>query len=92
MNKTCEWCHGPADLPQMYIPESPVLEWLEEKLVYLDNNFVGEELTSDEEWEILVYDEMVKSIRKGHVCTICWTEDQALYDKYYENDSDSFRS
>lgn len=91
MNETCEWCHGPADLPQMYIPESPVLEWMEQKLAYLDNNFVDEGLTNDEEWEILVYDEMVKSIRRGHVCTICWTEDQALYDKYYENDSDSFR-
>lgn len=88
MNETCEWCHGPADLPQMYIPESPVLEWMEQKLAYLDNNFVDEGLTNDEEWEILVYDEMVKSIRRGHVCTICWTEDQALYDKYYTDDKD----
>lgn len=87
MSTTCEWCHGPADLPRMYVPESPVLEWMEQKLIYIDRHFgMDNELTSDEEWEILVYDEMVKSVRRGNVCTICWETDQALYDKYYEDE------
>ena len=84
MSTVCEWCHGTADLPKMYIPESPVLEWMERKLIYIDNHFDGI-LSSDEEWEILVYDEMVKSVRRGYVCSICWETDQALYDKYYED-------
>jgi len=51
---TCEWCHGTADLPRMFIPESPVLEWMEKKLIYIEKHFDGI-LSSDEEWEILVY-------------------------------------
>lgn len=84
MSNVCEWCYGTADLPRMYIPESPVLEWMEDKLIYIERHFEGA-LSSDEEWEILVYDEMVKSIRRGHVCSICWETDQALYDKYYQD-------
>lgn len=86
----CEWCWGEADLPKMYIPESPVLEWMEQKLIYIDRHFgMDNKLTSDEELEILFYDDMVKSVRRGHVCSKCWLEDQRLYDKYYEDDPDS---
>lgn len=85
MSITCEWCLGPADLPKMYIPQSPVLEWMEQKLIYIEEHFDGN-LSSEEEWEILVYDEMIKNIRRGHVCSTCWEADQALYDKYYEDD------
>ncbi len=28
---------------------------------------------------------MVKSIRRGVVCTKCWKKDQMLYDKYYDS-------
>ena len=79
----CEWCFGEADLPRMYIPESPVLEFMEQKLIKIGGHFDGT-LSKWEEWEISCYDEMVKSIRKGNVCTKCWTEDQRLYEKYYE--------
>lgn len=89
--KYCEWCHGTTNVMAMYIPETPVLEWLEEKLIAIDNDFVDKELTKDEEWELLVYDEMVKSIRKGNVCKKCWQRDQYLYEKYYnEDDEDNY--
>jgi len=68
----------------MYIPESPVLEWMEEKLISIDNDFTKSHLTKEEEYEIVMYDEMVKSIRTGVVCTKCWKKDQKLYDKYYD--------
>ena len=72
----------------MYIPESPVLEWMEEKLIRIDNDFTGKTLSEEEEWEILMYDEMVKAIRRGKVCVSCWKKDQKLYDKYYDSDDE----
>ena len=92
MSITCEWCHGASDMPRMYIPESPVLEWMEKKLIYIDRHFgMDNELTDEEEWEILLYDEMVKSVRRGTVCSTCWEQDQALYDKYYEDEDPDIR-
>lgn len=81
----CEWCHGIINVIPMYIPESPVLEWMEEKLIRIDNDFTQSKLTEEEEYEIVAYDEMVKSIRRGVVCTKCWKKDQRLYDKYYDS-------
>ena len=81
----CEWCHGTRGVMKIYLPETPVLEWMEEKIILNDENFVGKDLTEWEEWEILTYDEMVKSIRRGTVCKKCWDKDQKLYDKYYDS-------
>lgn len=72
----------------MYIPESPVLEWIELKLIDIDNHFPDKSLTREEEIEIILYDEMIKSIRPGHVCEKCWKKDQELYDKYYDSNDD----
>lgn len=83
--RTCEWCFGESDMPILIIPESPVLVWMEEKLIKIERDLSGHKLTPDEEWEILVYDEMVQTTRHGSVCTKCWKEDQDLYDKYYED-------
>jgi len=84
LNLECEWCHGTSNTIPMYIPETPVLEWMEKKLIRLDNDFTEHSLSKEEEWEILVYDEMVTSIRRGVVCTKCWKKDQKLYEKYYD--------
>ena len=50
-------------------------------------NFSQSELSEWEEWEMLCYDDMIKQIRRGHVCKKCWTKDQKLYDKYYDTDN-----
>ena len=86
--KYCEWCFNTTGVMSMYIPETPVLEWMEEKLIAIDNDFTEQELSKEEEWEILVYDEMVKSIRRGNVCRKCWKQDQILYEKYYDQDDE----
>lgn len=82
----CEWCFGTKDVMPIFIPETPVLEWMEEKLIAIDEDFTQSALSKDEEWEILCYDDMIKSIRRGHVCKKCWTQDQKLYDKYYDTE------
>ena len=86
--RTCEWCFNEADLPVMYIPECPILEDMEKKLIMIDKHFEIGQLTEWEEWEITCYDELVKSIRKGNVCTKCWEADQKLYDRYYHKGED----
>ena len=84
----CEWCHGTTNVLPMYIPESPVLEWMEEKLISIEGDFNTQQLSNEEEWEILIYDEMVRSIRRGTVCRKCWKKDQMLYDRYYDHDDE----
>ena len=89
--RKCNWCVGTTGVMSMYIPQSPVLEWMEEKLILLDGEFRDQDLSEEEEWEILVYDEMVKSITRGMVCKKCWTRDQMLYETYYDvDDEDDF--
>ena len=83
-----EWCWGLADLPQMYIPESPVLEWFEERLIEIDRHFPDAKLSENEELSLMLYDDLVRSVRPGSVCSRCWAEDQKLYDKYYDPDDD----
>jgi hypothetical protein len=83
----CEWCFGTKDVMPIFIPETPVLEWMEEKLISVDEDFSQSELSEWEEWEMLCYDDMIKQIRRGHVCKKCWTQDQKLYDKYYDTDN-----
>lgn len=85
---SCDWCFGTKDVMPMYVPQSPVLEWMEEKLILLDGEFRGQDLTKEEEWEILIYDEMVTSITRGKVCKKCWKKDQELYEKYYDQDDE----
>ena len=85
---TCDWCFGTKDVMFMYVPQSPVLEWMEEKLILLDGEFRDQDLTKEEEWEILVYDELVTSITRGKVCKKCWKKDQKLYEKYYDQDDE----
>lgn len=86
----CEWCFGIKDVMPIFMPETPVLEWMEEKLITIGEDFTQSYLSKDEEWEILCYDDMITSLRRGHVCKKCWVQDQKLYDKYYDADGDEF--
>ena len=72
----------------MYIPQTPVLEWMEDKLILLDGEFRDQDLSEEEEWEIFVYDNMIKSITRGTVCIKCWKKDQQLYETYYNSDDE----
>lgn len=83
----CEWCFGTRNVMPIFIPETPVLEWMEEKLSSVEEDFSQSELSEWEEWEMLCYDDMIRQIRRGHVCKKCWTKDQKLYDKYYDTDN-----
>ena len=89
----CEWCQRECDLEPLLIPETPILEWFEEKLVAL-GDMEDEEifLSPQEELEMDLYDYMINSYRKGNVCSSCWGKEQILWQKYYSigDDEDNF--
>lgn len=84
----CEWCWNECDLNAMQIPQSPILEWIEEKLEGVDRSLVPPKLSKQEEYEIVLYDYMISNLRFGRVCSKCWDKEQQLWDKYYENEDE----
>lgn len=92
----CKWCGAKTNLDPIKIPETPILEFLEEKINKLGRNKVwGEssnwayiEMDPDIEAELLVYDEMLNTISYKHICEKCVEEDNRLYDKYYNDDEE----
>jgi hypothetical protein len=79
------------------LPETPILEFIEDKIneygreeIWGENgDWSLEELDSDFEAELLVYDEMLNTMSPKVVCIGCLKEDDELYNRYYEYDSDN---
>ena len=87
----CSWCGMKTVMEPMQLPQTPILEFMEEKINKLGRNRVwGEhanwsklDMDSDIEAELLVYDEMLSTVALKHVCEKCLSEDDRLYEKYY---------
>jgi hypothetical protein len=92
----CSWCGAPTVMEKMQLPDTPILEFLEEKINKLGRNRVWGEnsnwamlnLDPDDEAELLVYDDMLNNITPKYVCEKCLQDDNELYKKYYEDDDD----
>ena len=89
----CDWCGNKTDMEAIQLPDSPILEFLEEKINKLgrdkvwgeNSNWAYTELDPNIEAELLVYDELLNKISLKRVCEECIEEDNKLYDKYYED-------
>ena len=94
----CKWCGKPTWMEAIQLPETPILEFIEEKIDKYgrariwgeDSNWAMEDLDSDFEAELLVYDGMLCNIEKKVVCISCIKEDDELWEKYYDNGDDNF--
>ena len=92
----CAWCGKPTHIKEMQLPETPILEFLEEKINEYgreriwgdDGDWSEEDLDSDFEAELLVYDEMLATVSKKIVCVSCLKQDDDLWNKYYEDEDD----
>lgn len=92
----CSWCGRATHMEAMQLPETPILEFIEEKIdehgrnrIWGENgDWSQENLDSDFEAELLVYDEMLCSISKKIVCVSCLNEDDKLWEKYYNKGDD----
>jgi len=90
----CKWCGLKTNLEPILTPETPLLEFLEEKINTLgrdkvwgdDSNWAILDIDSEVEAELLVYDDMLNTLSYKHLCEKCIEEDDILYDKYYEGD------
>ena len=98
----CEWCSKKTAFGKTLQPETPILEFMEDKIdligrediwgVHGDWSMV--DVDSDLEAELLIYDEMLNNVEMRIVCRVCMRRDDEMYQKYYgdmigENDNDS---
>jgi hypothetical protein len=95
----CSWCGKPTNMEEMQLPETPILEFMEEKIDKHgrnriwgeDGDWSSENLDSDFEAELLVYDQMLSTVTKKVVCIGCLHDDDKLWEKYYNQDDDNFQ-
>lgn len=95
----CKWCGKNTWMEPMLLSDTPILEFMEEKInehgrerIWGENGDWSEEmLDSDFEAELLVYDEMLNTISKKVVCISCLKHDDDLWEKYYNTGDDEIR-
>ena len=97
--KLCAWCHKQTRLPKVFAAQSPLLEWMEERInAYCDEKQIhreelwGEysdwndiELNESFEAELITYDDLTFTVDRRHICRDCLLEDDKIYKKYYLN-------
>ena len=87
----CEWCGKKTPLGKTTQPETPILEFMEDKIDLIGREDIwgihGDwsmvDIDSDLEAELLIYDEMLNTVRKRIVCEVCLRRDDQMYKKYY---------
>ena len=87
----CEWCGNKTKMGKTTQPETPILEFIEDKIDKVGREEVWGvnsdwslmDLDSDFEAELLVYDGMLNAIDKRIVCEVCMRQDDEMYMKYY---------
>lgn len=92
----CVWCGALTPMEQMQLPQTPILEHMEEKIdkmgrkrIWGDNSDWSKvNMDSDLEAELLVYDEMLATVSLKTVCERCLNEDDKLWKQYYGNPDD----
>ena len=100
--KYCEWCSKKTTMGKTQQAETPILEFIEDKIDLIGREDIwgvqGDwslvEIDSDLEAELLIYDEMLNNVQKRIVYTACIMNEEKMYNKYYgdmigENDEDN---
>ena len=89
--RSCAWCGKYTTGELMMAPEIPILEFMEEKIDKLgrdevwgeESNWAKLEIDSDDEAELLIYDDMLNNMVMRRLCDQCLKEDEELTNKYY---------
>jgi hypothetical protein len=89
--KYCSWCGKPTIMSSLQLADTPILEFMEDKISALGRDELwGEkadwstlDLDSELEAELLVYDSMLSSVSQKTVCISCLEQDDKLFNKYY---------
>jgi hypothetical protein len=86
-------------MEEMLLSDTPILEFMEEKINEHgreriwgeDGDWSSQNLDSDFEAELLVYDAMLCNVSPKVVCIGCLNDDDKLWEKYYNQDDDNFQ-
>ena len=101
--RTCAWCNKPTTLPAVYAADTPLMDWLEEKIDLVAkskhikrSDIWGEQsdwaklgLTPGFENELLAYDSLLCTVTRKHICKTCLVDDYNLWLKYYSKIDDN---
>jgi len=87
----CEWCSKKTPMPPTTQAQTPILEFVEDKIDLIGREDIwgihGDwsmvDIDSDLEAELLIYDEMLNNVKKRIVCTACIMNEEKMYNKYY---------
>ena len=87
----CEWCSKKTPMPPTTQAQTPILEFVEDKIDLIGREDIwgihGDwsmvDIDSDLEAELLIYDEMLNDVKKRIVCTACIMNEEKMYNKYY---------
>ena len=87
----CEWCSKKTPLGKIIQAETPILEFIEDKIDLIGREDIwgihGDwsmvDIDSDLEAELLVYDTMLNNVQERIICEVCLIQDEKMYQKYY---------
>lgn len=90
----CEWCSKKTHFGKTTQAETPILEFIEDKIDLIGREDIwgihGDwsmvDIDSELEAELLIYDEMLSNVGKRIVCEVCLRTDDEMYKKYYGTD------
>jgi hypothetical protein len=87
----CEWCSKKTPFGKTIQAETPILEFMEDKIDLIgrediwgiEGDWSMVDIDSDLEAELLVYDTMLNNVGMRIVCEVCLRTDDKMYQKYY---------
>ena len=87
----CEWCSKKTPMPPTTQAQTPILEFVEDKIDLIGREDIwgihGDwsmvDIDSDLEAELLIYEDMLNDVKKRIVCTACIMNEEKMYNKYY---------
>lgn len=90
----CSWCGKLTPMEKLQLPETPILEWIEDKIDKAgrlkvwgkDADWSRLRLEPEFEAELLVYDDLLGKVSLKTVCERCLDEDDKLWAKYYKTE------
>ena len=87
----CEWCSKQTPLGKIIQAETPILEFIEDKIDLIgrediwgiEGDWSMVDIDSELEAELLVYDTMLNNVQERIICEVCLIQDEKMYKKYY---------
>jgi hypothetical protein len=91
MKSKCQFCEKKTEMPLMYYSMTPINEKFEKKINELGRedwwHKIDYDNATEEEDELVSYDQLINTISRSIVCKKCLNRDSKLWEKYYPQTS-----